>query len=85
MHSVEEIKNGVYWMGCNDFLTPLFERIFPIPDGVSYNSFFIDDEKTCVLDAMDKLKNIRMSKLSVRHRPLSSSNNFTVKIIRQII
>lgn len=21
MHSVEEIKNGVYWMGCNDFLT----------------------------------------------------------------
>ena len=55
MHSVEEIKNGVYWMGCNDFLTPLFERIFPIPDGVSYNSFFIDDEKTCVLDAMDKV------------------------------
>ena len=52
MHSVEEIKNGVYWMGCNDFLTPLFERIFPIPDGVSYNSFFIDDEKTCVLDAI---------------------------------
>ena len=35
MHSVEEIKNGVYWMGCNDFLTPLFERIFPIPDGVT--------------------------------------------------
>ena len=37
------------------FYTPLFERIFPIPDGVSYNSFFIDDEKTCVLDAMDKV------------------------------
>lgn len=31
MHSVEEIKNGVYWMGCNDFLTPLFERIFRFP------------------------------------------------------
>ena len=54
MHLVEEIKNGIYWMGCNDFRTELFERIFPIPEGVSYNSYFIDDEKTCVIDAMDK-------------------------------
>ena len=54
MHCVEEIKNGIYWMGCNDFRTELFERIFPIPEGVTYNSYFIDDEKTCVVDAMDK-------------------------------
>ena len=53
MHCVEEIKNGIYWMGCNDFRTELFERIFPIPEGVTYNSYFIDDEKTCVVDAMD--------------------------------
>ena len=45
MHCVEEIKNGIYWMGCNDFRTELFERIFPIPEGVTYNSYFIDDEK----------------------------------------
>lgn len=54
MHCVEEIKNGIYWMGCNDFRTEIFERIFPIPEGVTYNSYFIDDEKTCVVDAMDK-------------------------------
>lgn len=54
LHCVEEIKNGVYWIGCNDFRTPLFERIFPIPEGVSYNSYFIDDEKTVVLDTVDK-------------------------------
>lgn len=54
MYCVEEIKNGVYWMGCNDFRTELFERIFPIPEGVTYNSYYIDDEKTCVIDAMDK-------------------------------
>ena len=29
MHCVEEIKNGIYWMGCNDFRTEIFERIFP--------------------------------------------------------
>lgn len=54
MYCVEEIKNGVYWMGCNDFQSQMFERIFPIPEGMTYNSYFIDDEKTCVLDAMDK-------------------------------
>lgn len=54
MHCVEEIKNGIYWMGCNDFRTEMFEHIFPLPFGVSYNSYFIDDEKTAVLDAMDK-------------------------------
>ncbi|MEG0969806.1 MAG: FprA family A-type flavoprotein, partial [Acidaminococcaceae bacterium] len=51
---VEEIKNGIYWMGCNDFRTALFESSFPLPQGVSYNSYFIDDEKTAVLDTMDK-------------------------------
>lgn len=54
MHCVEEIKNGIYWMGCNDFRTELFEHIFTLPHGVTYNSYFIDDEKTAVLDAMDK-------------------------------
>lgn len=54
MHCVEEIRNGIYWMGCNDFRTELFENTFPIPKGVSYNSYFIDDEKTAVLDSMDK-------------------------------
>ncbi|MEG0797983.1 MAG: FprA family A-type flavoprotein [Acidaminococcaceae bacterium] len=54
MHCVEEIKNGIYWMGCNDFRTALFESSFPLPQGVSYNSYFIDDEKTAVLDTMDK-------------------------------
>ena len=54
MHCVEEIKNGIYWVGCNDFRTELFERIFPLPQGVTYNTYFFDDEKTCLIDAMDK-------------------------------
>ena len=37
------------------FYSPLYLNGFPDSDGVSYNSFFIDDEKTCVLDAMDKV------------------------------
>ena len=31
MHCVEEIKNGIYWVGCNDFRTELFERLRIIP------------------------------------------------------
>ena len=42
---LEEIKKGIYWMGCNDFRTGLFEHIFPLPYGVSYNSYFIDTTK----------------------------------------
>ncbi|WP_101912520.1 FprA family A-type flavoprotein [Megasphaera vaginalis (ex Bordigoni et al. 2020)] len=54
MHCVQEIKNGIYWVGCNDFGTQMFERVLPIPEGVSYITYFIDDEKTCLLDSMDK-------------------------------
>ena len=34
-------------------LQNVFENLFPIPNGVSYNSYFIDDEKTCVVDSVD--------------------------------
>ena len=34
-------------------LQNVLENLFPIPNGVSYNSYFIDDEKTCVVDSVD--------------------------------
>jgi flavorubredoxin len=53
MKCVEEIRKNIYWIGSNDFTTERFENIFPLPRGVSYNSYFIDDEKTAVLDSVD--------------------------------
>lgn len=46
------IVDGVYWVGSNDRRTALFESIWPIPRGVSYNSYLILDEKVVLIDAV---------------------------------
>lgn len=53
MHCEQKINENMYWIGSNDWSTERFENLFPLPNGVSYNSYFIDDEKTCVLDTVD--------------------------------
>ena len=49
MHCAQKMTHNIYWIGSNDWTTERFENLFPIPNGVSYNSYFIDDEKTCVV------------------------------------
>ena len=52
-----EIKPGVHWIGVNDRTTDLFEGMWPITrEGVSYNSYFIDDEKRAVIDVIKSFK-----------------------------
>lgn len=52
-----EIKPDVYWIGVNDRTTDLFEGIWPITkEGVSYNSYLIDDEKKVVIDLTKSFK-----------------------------
>ena len=46
-----EIQSGVYWIGVNDRTTDLFEGLWPITqEGVSYNSYFIDDDARAIID-----------------------------------
>lgn len=54
MYCVKEIKNNVYWVGGNDRRLSLFENVFPIPRGVSYNSYLINDDNTVLLDTVDR-------------------------------
>ena len=49
------IVKDVYWVGMNDRRTPLFEGIWPIPRGVSYNSYLILDEKVVLIDTVKDL------------------------------
>jgi flavorubredoxin len=52
-----EIKPDVYWIGVNDRTTDLFEGLWPITkEGVSYNSYLIDDEKKAIIDLTKSLK-----------------------------
>ena len=48
-----EIKNKVYYVGVNDRKKTLFEGLWPLPGGVSYNSYLIDDDKICLIDTVE--------------------------------
>ena len=48
-----EIANKVYYVGVNDRNKSLFEGLWPLPYGVSYNSYLIDDEKVCLIDTVE--------------------------------
>ena len=53
MANVREVVKDLYWIGVNDHRTDIFERIHPIPEGVSYNSYVLLDEKTVLFDTVD--------------------------------
>lgn len=53
MYCVRRVSDDIYWVGGSDRRINLFENIFPIPRGVSYNSYLIMDEKTVLLDTVD--------------------------------
>lgn len=53
MHCVRKVTSDLWWVGANDRRTPLFENIHPIPQGVSYNSYLLLDEKTVLFDCVD--------------------------------
>ena len=54
MYCVKKMTEDLYWVGASDRRLALFENMFPIPRGVSYNSYVILDEKVAVMDTVDK-------------------------------
>ena len=54
MYNVCEIKNDVFWVGASDRRLYIFEGTYPIPRGVSYNSYLVKDEKNILFDTVDK-------------------------------
>lgn len=53
MHCVKKVTDDLYWIGGSDRRLVLFENVYPIPRGVSYNSYVLLDEKTVLLDTVD--------------------------------
>ena len=49
-----KISNSVVYIGVNDKTIDLFESQYKVPNGVSYNSYVILDEKVAVMDTVDK-------------------------------
>ena len=53
MYTVRKVTDDLYYVGGDDRRLALFENIFPIPEGVSYNSYLLMDEKTVLVDSID--------------------------------
>ena len=54
MHCEEEIAKGLYWIGGDDRRLGIFEGGLPVPDGMSYNNYLLLDDKTVLLDTIDR-------------------------------
>ena len=48
-----EISDAVRYIGCDDHSIDLFESQYKVPNGVSYNSYLILDEKIAIMDTAD--------------------------------
>ena len=54
MHSTRKVKDDLIYVGGSDRRLSRFENLFPIPKGVSYNSYVLLDEKTVLFDTADE-------------------------------
>ncbi|MFP3936788.1 MAG: FprA family A-type flavoprotein [Phycisphaerae bacterium] len=89
------VTDDIHWVGVNDYETHLFEAVWPLPRGVSYNSYLIDDEKVALSDgvkdafAAEQLERIRgiigdrpIDYLIVNH--MEPDHSGTVRMLREV-
>ncbi|MBR5305222.1 MAG: FprA family A-type flavoprotein [Candidatus Gastranaerophilales bacterium] len=54
MKNIQNITNDLLYIGTSDRKLSLFEAVYPVADGVSYNSYLLLDNKTVLFDTVDK-------------------------------
>ena len=94
MEQETAVKGKVHYVGVNDRTKHLFEAMWPLPYGVSYNSYLIDDEIIALVDTVDacyfetylsKIKNIigkrPINYLIVNH--MEPDHSGSIKLIKQ--
>ena len=65
MFFMSKISERIYSVGVNDSIKELFEGLWPLPFGVSYNSYIVADEKIALIDTVEQgfedefLENVR--------------------------
>ncbi len=53
MYCTRNVRNDLIWVGADDRRLAMFEGVYSVPDGVSYNSYLLLDEKTVLFDTVD--------------------------------
>jgi flavorubredoxin len=89
------VTEDVHWVGVNDYETHLFEAIWPLPRGISYNSYLIADKSVALVDgvkdafAADQLARIReiicekpVDYLVINH--MEPDHSGTVQMLREV-
>ena len=54
MHCTRKVREDLIWVGADDRRLACFEGVYGVPEGVSYNSYLLLDEKTVLFDTVDK-------------------------------
>ena len=54
VRNVRRITEDLVYLGVSDRRLSLFENVYPVPRGVSYNSYLLLDEKTVLFDTVDR-------------------------------
>ena len=54
MHNTRKVLDDLIWVGADDRRLACFEGVYAVPDGVSYNSYLLLDDKTVLFDTCDK-------------------------------
>lgn len=54
MYCTRSVTSDLYWVGGDDRRLAMFEGVYSVPDGVSYNSYLLIDEKTVLFDTVDQ-------------------------------
>ena len=54
MYCTRKVLDDLIWVGADDRRLACFEGVYGVPDGVSYNSYLLLDEKTVLFDTVDK-------------------------------
>ena len=53
MYCTRQVTNDIFWIGADDRRLSLFEGVYAVPRGVSYNAYLVRDEKTALFDTVD--------------------------------
>lgn len=54
MYCTKKITDDLIWVGANDRRLAMFEGVYSVPNGVSYNSYLLLDDTTVLFDTVDK-------------------------------
>ena len=90
------LNDLIYWIGANDRQTGLFEELWPIPNGIAYNSYLILDDKVAIVDAvkdisldryLEKIRGLLAERKTVDYliiNHVEPDHSGAVKILREI-